>query len=199
MDGGGHQHALAVLAGELENGVVDVALGGVVQQEIVAPAGDDGHIVVGHHVVQLVGVQPGGVDDHFRLHVALDGGYLPAAVDLLDVGDLAVKLELHAVAGGVLRQGEGEAEGAHNAAGGGVQRRHRLVADVGLHLHQLIPLHDAQALHSVGHAVGVQLVQRGAVLLAHHHHQRAVLLVGEVQLPGQLGHEQAARHVQLGH
>ena len=52
----------AARAGELEDGVAHVALGGVVQQEVIAPAGDDGHLVVGHHVVELVGVQPGGVD-----------------------------------------------------------------------------------------------------------------------------------------
>ena len=149
--------------------------------------------------MELVGVQPGGVDHHLGLHVPLGGGHLPAAVDLLNARDLTVELELDAVAGGVLRQGEGEPEGAHDGPGGGVQGGHRLVADVGFHPDQLVPLHDAQALHPVGHAVFIQLVQRRAVVLADHDHKAAVVLIGEVQLLGQSGHQAAALHVQLGH
>ena len=171
----------------------------MVQQEVVAPAGGDGHGVVRHHVVQLVGIHARGVHHHPGLHIPLGGGQPPAAVHLLNAGDLGVELEFHPVAGGVLRQGEGEPEGAHDGPGGGVQGGHRLVADIGLHFDQLIPLHNAQALHPVGHAVFIQLVQGGAVVLADHDHKASVILIGEIQLLGQRGHHPAALHVQPGH
>ena len=66
VDGGGDQNALAGRARQLEHGVADVFAGGVVQQEVVAPAGDDLHGVGGGgHVVQLVGVDAGRVDHQF--------------------------------------------------------------------------------------------------------------------------------------
>ena len=199
MHGGADQNALAVLAGQLEDGVLHKAAGGAVQQEVIAPAGDDLHGRAACLIVELIRVQTRGVYHHLGLDVALGGVQLPAAVHGGHFQHFGVKLELRAVLGGVLGEGKGQAEGAHNAAGGGVQGGHGVVGDVRLHLLQLVLLHDAQALYPVGHAVFIQLVQGGAVLLAHAHNQAAVLLVVEVQLLGQGGHHPAALHVQFGH
>ena len=199
VDGGSNQNALAVLAGELEDGGVHMAAGGAVQQEIVAPAGNDGHGVVGDHVVDLVGIDAGGVDNDPGLKIALDGLDLPAAVDGHDAGDFRVKLELCAVGGGILGQGVVQAEGADDGAGGGVEGRHSLVGNVGLHLDQLFPLDDAQVADTVGNAVFVELHQVGTVILGKHDDQGAVALVMDVQILGKLLHHFAALDIELGH
>ena len=63
---------------------------------------------------------------------------------------LRIEAELRAVGGGVFRQSNGQAEGAENGAGGGVQRRHRLLGQGGLHPVQGLALHQLQSLHAVG-------------------------------------------------
>ena len=199
VDGGSHQNALALFAGELENGALHEAARGAVQEEVVAPAGDDGHGIVRDHVVEPAGVNACGVDHDSGLQVASDGPDPPAALDFLDVGDLGVELELHAVAGGVLCQGVCQAEGTDNAAGGGIEGGDGPVGDVGLQGCQLLPLDDAQALHAVFDAVLVEPDQVGTVSLVQHDHERAVLAVVEVQLLAQGGHHLAPEDVELCH
>src|SRR5699024_1266503 len=64
VDGGGDQDPLAGRPRQLEDGVADMVPGGVVQQEVVPAPGDDLHGVAGGgHVVQLLGVDAGGVGD----------------------------------------------------------------------------------------------------------------------------------------
>ena len=199
VDGGSNQDALAVLAGQLEDGGVDVTTGGTVQQEVVAAAGDDGHGVVGDHVVDLVSVNAGSIDDDLCLEVALDGLDLPAAVDLLNAGDLSVELELCAVGSSVLSQSVVQTEGADDGAGGSVQSSNSLIGDVRLHLDQLVALDDAQVADAVGNAVLVQLHQVGTVFLGQHDDQGAITLVMDIQILCQLLHHLTALNVQLCH
>ena len=194
-----YRDSLKLFENQLENGVAYVAAGGTVQQEVVTTAGHDGHGVVGNHVVNLVRVDAGSVDNDLGFVIALDGLYLPAAVDLLDAGNFAVELELNAVGSCVFSQSKVQAEGADNGAGGSVQSGNSVVGDVGLHGNQLVPLNDSQAFHTVLHAVFIQLDQVGTVFLADHDDQRTVALVVEVQILGQLLHHEAALDVQLGH
>ena len=196
---GGDQHALAVLAGQLEHRVFHVSARAVIQQEVIAPARDNRHSIVTYHVVQLVRVDTGGVHDAARVQVALVGMYPPAAVDFFQPGHAGVKLELRAVFGGVFGKGKGQPERAYNAAGGRPQRGDGFVRDVRFHRQKLVALDDAQPLHAVGNAVFVQLLQGGAVRVRQADHQTAAWVVGKIQLLGKSGHHAAALHVQLCH
>ena len=199
MNSGGNQNALTLLARQLEDGVAYVITGGAVQQEVVTTAGNDGHGVVGNHVVNLVSVNAGSVDNDLSFEIALDGRNLPAALDLLDAGDFCVEFELNTVGSCVFSQSEVQAEGADDSAGGSVQSSNGSVGDVGLHSDQLVTLDDAQAFNAVCNTVFVQLNQVGTVFLADHDDQRAITLVMEVQILGQLFHHDTALDVQLGH
>lgn len=199
VHGGGHQHALAVLARQLKDRVVYVFARCMVQQKVVAPPRHNGHGVGADLVVQFVGMHPCRVDDTARFQRTAVGPKAPAAVYALDALYLGVKLELHTVFGGVFGKGVGQAEGADDAASGRPQRRHRFVGDVRLQGAQFLPPDDAQSLHAVGAAVFQQFFQRRAVLLAQADHQAAALPVGKIQLFGKVRHHPAARHVEGGH
>ena len=199
VDGRRDEHALAELARQLEDRVVHMAAGRAVQQEVIAAARGDRHAVVRDHVVDHVGVHARRVHDDLRLQVALVGMHNPAALNLRQARNDGVKLELDAVLRRILRQREGQAKRADDAAGRRVQRSDRVVADVRLHGHQLVALDDAQSLDAVLHAVLVQLHQVRAILLAEHDDEAAVLDVMEVQLLGQPGHDAAAFDIQLRH
>ena len=200
MHGGGDQHALTVLARQLEDGVVHMPCRRVVQQEVIAAPGNDLHRVGGiHGVVQLVRMHTGGVHHQARLKAALVGLHAPAALDGGKAGDGGIKLELYAIFCGVLGKSIGQAKGADDAAGGCPHGSHRVIGNVRLHLDQLVAFDNAQALYAVGHAVFVQLYQIRAVLLAQTHHQAAALVVGKIQFFGKGRHTAAALHIQLGH
>ena len=199
VDRGGHQHAFAVLARQLEHRMPHMVPGGVVQQEVIPPAGHDGHGVGADLVVQFVGMHARRVDHAARLQRAAAGLHPPAARDGPHGLHLGIELEAHAVFGGVLGKGAGQAKGADDAAGGGPQRSHRLVGDVRLQGAQFAAFHDAQPLHAVGQTVLIEFLQRRAVLIAQADHQAAALVVGKIQLFGKGRHHAAARHVQGGH
>ena len=173
--------------------------GGVVQQKVVPPPRHNGHAFVADLVVQFVGVYPGSIDDAAGFQRAAVGLQPPAAVDGLHLLHFGVKLEPHAVFGGVLGKGVGQPEGADDAAGGGPEGGHHFVGNVGLHGAQFLPLHDAQPFHAVGYTVFIELFQGRAVLLTQADHQAAALFVGKIQLLGESRHHPAARYVQGGH
>ena len=195
-----YQHALTVLARQLEDRVVYMPGCRVIQQEVIAAPGNDLHRVGGvHGVVQLVGMHTGGVDDQPRFDAALVRLNAPAALDGGHAGHGRIKLELYAIFCGVLSKSIGQAERADDAAGRGPQGGDRIVRNVRLHLGQLVTFDNAQALYAVGHAVFVQLFKARAILLAQADDQAAALVVGKVQLFGKGGHAAAALHIQLSH
>ena len=142
--------------------------GRVVQQEVIPAPRRDVHRVrrVGH-VVQRVGVDARRIDDAARFQ-------LPWSVSTAHhrrrpvgaAGDFGVKPELHAVFGGVLGQRKGQAERADDAAGGRPQGGDGGVRMFGSSRDQTRRVYDAQPFHAVGDAVFIELLQRGAVLLA---------------------------------
>ncbi len=77
---GGDQHALAVLARQLEHGMPHMLPGRVVKQEVIAAPRRDLHGVGGvRHIVQRVGVYARRIDDAARLQRAVVGFDGPAA------------------------------------------------------------------------------------------------------------------------
>ena len=200
VDGGGNQHALAVLAGQGKNGVLYVLARLLVQQAVIAPAGGDMNLFLADHVVELVGVHPCGIDHAAGLIGAVVGLNLPAARDGVQAGDLGVKAELHAVGGGVLRHGDVHAEGAHNTGGGGVEDAHGLFGQVGLQLEDFLPVQNQlHVLDAILDAPLIQGLQVGQGILVDTHHQGAAPVERKIQLLGQVLHHLIALHVQLGH
>ena len=63
VDRGRYQNALAIGAGQLENGGVYIISNGMVHEEIFSPPGDDFHIFPGGEAVNVPGMDPGSVDD----------------------------------------------------------------------------------------------------------------------------------------
>ena len=129
---GGHQHALAVFAWQLEDGAAHVAPGGLVQQAVLPFPGGDGELLPAHPVVHLIGVDPGGVHHRPGGKVALVCFYQPALGALFQPGDSGIEGELHPVFGGALRQAQGEGKGTHDAGGAGPQGAADLIGEVGL-------------------------------------------------------------------
>ena len=200
---GRYQHALAVFARQLEYRVPHMLPRRVVKQEIISPPGRDGHGVrlVGH-IVQRVGVYARRIDDAAcfqRAVVGLDGPPGSAAVQRVQARNFGVKPKLHTVFGGVLRQRKRQAERADDAARGRPQCGDGSVRDVRLHSHQLVPFYDAQPLHAVGDAVFIELLQRGAVLVAQADDKAAAPVVGKIQFLRKGRHPAAALDVELGH
>ena len=198
VDGGGYQHALAVFAGQLEDGAAHVAPGGLVQQAVLPFPGGDGELFFAHPVVHLVGVDPGGVYHRPGGKVALVCFYQPALGDLFQPGDGGVEGELHPVFGGALRQAQGEGKGTYDAGGAGPQGTTHLVGEVGLQGLGLVPGEELQVGHAVFQAPLVQLLQLGHLLLPQAHHKGAHPGEGHVQLLGDLVHQLVAPHVHFG-
>ena len=63
-DGRGDEHALGRGRWDRQQHVVDQATGQLVEDEQLTPAGRDGEVLVTERPVEVVGAQPGGVDDH---------------------------------------------------------------------------------------------------------------------------------------
>ena len=141
--------------------------------------------------------QAGAVHHPAGCKLPSGGGDTPVPVSApAQAGDPTAEVVVHPVVVGVLRQGDGQAEGVHNAAVGGEHgklphhRRHQLV--------KLRLVHQTQALHPVGLPLGDGAPQVLQVLLCVAHQHLAAALEGHVQLPGQLSHELVALHAQSG-
>ena len=197
MDRGGHQHALAVLARQLEHRAAHVGAGGVVQQAVLAPAGSDVQLVLTDPVVDFVGEHPGGVDHRPGGKVPLAGVDHPALPGPFQAGDLGVEGELHPVFSGALRQAQGQLEGAHNARGVGKQGPLHLLREVGLQSPGLLPGEQLHVRHAVCHAPVVELPQLGQLLLGEAHHKGPHPPEGDVQLLAERIHALVARHIHL--
>ena len=113
--------------------------GSPVQKTVFALAGGDAQLAFTGHIVQLPGVDPGGVHNGSGQEVALIGGSCPAAALPLKAGDLRVKAELHAVFGRALPKAQGQLEGADNAGGLCQQCPADLVGKIGLQDPGLVP------------------------------------------------------------
>ena len=131
MHRGGDQHALAVLARQLEHGMPHMLPGRVVKQEVIAAPRRDLHGVVGvRHIVQHIGIDARRIDDAARLQRAAVGFDGPAASVRKGVQprDRRVELKLYAVLCGVFCQRVGQPERADDAAGRGIQTAGHVVA-----------------------------------------------------------------------
>ena len=195
---GRHQHALAVFARQVEDGMA-YGMGLFIQQHIVSPAGKDGHGVFGHHVMQHSAVNACGIDHGAGLIGAFFGLHRPAAGDPADMGHLFVETELRSVFAGILRQRDIQPEGADNGAGGRPERSHSLSGSIGLQRKKRLPVQNLQPLYPVGNPSLVEPLQVGLLRFTEAQHDGAAALIGKVQLFRQAFHPAAARHVQLCH
>ena len=198
MDSGGHQHTLTHGTGQLKDGMAHQAAVLPVQQAVFAPAGGDPEGIGAQLVMQNIAPHTGGVDHGTALQRATAGVHHKVIPLPMDVLHLRVEAELRAVGGSVLRQSNGQTKGTENGAGGGVQRRHRLLGQGRLHPVQSLSLHDLQPLHAVGKPPLIEGLQLLTVRRIQTQHQRSAPAIGEVQLTGQGLHHAAALHVEAG-
>ena len=199
VDGGRYQHALAHFAGQLEDGAGHQPARLLVQQAVVALAGDDGELLFTDKIVHHIGIHARRIHHAPGADGALVGVDAPVLAVAGDVLHLGVESEFHPVVGGVLRHGDGQPEGADDAAGGGVQRRHHLIGQIRFQRAGLVTGKNLQVGHAVGFAPLQQRLQTGAVRLVKAQHQRAVADEIKVQFLGQLPHQAVALHVEPGH
>ena len=111
---GGDEHALAELGGQGKDGVADIARRRGVEHVVLAAPRGDAHAIAlgGDEVVELVCVDPGGVDDHARSEAAFVRPYDPASAGAaIEAEDLLVESEVDAVDARALREGDGELKG----------------------------------------------------------------------------------------
>ena len=186
MHGGADQHALTHLGGRLEQGHREGKGLGMIQQVVFALARDDGKRLLGAELVmQPRRVHARAVNHDPGLHGAT-GRFQqvarPAGAHRLHKG---IQQEVHPVDRCMVRQGAGQLIGAGDAAGGSQQGAYHARVDVGLQREDLLPLDHAQALHAVGHALLVQRLDVGALLLRKGQHHRAGLTIGRVHLGAQ--------------
>ena len=197
-----HQHSLAHLARKLENGVGHMASRLLVQQAVFALSGRDVNLPGAHHVVERVGVNSRRIDHVFGRHNRSLAVPAVLRLQLISTGSPADALyfgqetEFHAIVAGVLRQGDGQAEGAHDAAAGRVQGRHHAVRHIRLHLPGLVPADNGQAGNAVLAPLLIQLLQPRFLLLVKAEHQGTVPLEIEIQLPGQFLHHAISLHIE---
>ena len=122
VDGGGHEYALAQLAGGLEDGCIHKGAGFAVQQLVFAAAGHDFKLVVAELVVQPGAVKTGAVDHGAGFIAAAGGLHAVSAFDGQDILHAGIEMEFRAVDAGIFCQRLGQLKGAHDACGGRMQR-----------------------------------------------------------------------------
>ena len=114
------RHTLTHGTGQLKDGMAHQTAVLPIQQAVFAPAGGDAERIGAQLVMQNIAPYAGGVDHGTALQRATAGVHhkvIPLPMDMLH---LRIEAELRAVGGSVLRQSNGQAEGAENGAGGGV-------------------------------------------------------------------------------
>ena len=199
VDCGGHQHPLAVFVGALEDHPAHPIPLALVQQEVLAPGGMKGEGTGGRHLVDGLGLQPGGVDHPPALQLPPAGLHPPACLRGVQAGDCRLQVEFCPVAHRRLRQGQAVLPGRTDSRRGGVEGGGHRRGQAGLQGPGLIPGEQGQAGHAVGRSPPVQLRQGLPIRRGEAQHQGAAGGIGHVQggaeLPGQ-GH---APHIEPGH
>ena len=193
------QHALAELAGQLEDGMRDEIAGILVQQAVIAAPRRDVQLARRDHVVQHVRIDARRVDHVPRFKIAVVRVDGPEAVLPGKAGDFGVELEFHAVVERILCQRDRQIERADDAAGRGPERGDRVLRHVRLQLVQALRVHDLQLLDAVFHAVFIQRPQLRQILLGHADDERAVHFERKIQILRQLRHHKIALEVHFRH
>ena len=116
-------------------------------------------LVRAHHVVNLIRVHAGRVDDITGLNLPVIRLDRVSALNLSDAGHLGVQTELRSVHRRVLRHRDVQHKRADDAGRRGVKSGARLVGDVRLHRYELLPLNDPQPLDAVFSPALQQIIQ----------------------------------------
>ena len=197
MNGGGQvdaQAADARLGGGIDGHGEDI---GLVQDEVLSPAGVDAVAIQPSQGGHLCAEQPGTVHHPPGREVLVPGGDPEALGGLLDGGDLVVQEKLYPVLVGVLCQSCGVQEGVKDGGLGGFQRTDAP------HLGELGPEfllgQKPQAPAAVLFPLGLQTGQGIQVGLVEGHQEFAGLAVGHIQLLAGGLKTLVSLHAELGH
>ncbi len=118
---------------------------------------------------------------------------------LPDGKDFRVEAEFHAVDVCVLRQRDVERKRTHDAGRRSIEGSHRLVRDVGLHLHELVPLNDPKVRDAVFLSLLQEFLKTAPCCFVRADDKGADPLKGDIQIPCELCHHRIALDVELCH
>ena len=157
-------------------------------------------LLLAHHVVEYVCINACCIYHKPCLQYSIVRVKLKSAVlQLLNVLHLCVELKLHTIHVGVLRQGNGQSEGAYNSAGRRIEGSHCVFCNIRLHLLELLSAENPKLLHAVGNASLIESLEIRKFLLMHTEYEGTVSSEVEIQILGQLLHHLIAFHIQFGH
>ena len=165
VDSRGDQDTLAELCGLREDRVADMVSDGLVQQAVVAAPGSDIDLFLTDHVVELVRIDTGRVDDIPCLVHTVVGADRPDRIAVFFAGagreglHLGIEEEVDAVHAGIFSHGDIEDKRTNDPAGGGIQGGHYVLREVGLFLQCLFAAQDLQTFDSIGNAPVVQVFE----------------------------------------
>ena len=199
VDGGGHQNALAVFVGALEDDVVHTAALGFIQQVVFAPGGLDGKFVGCGHIVHGLRRDACRIDDIVRFHNSGGGGQRPAAGGLFDAGHRAAAVQLHAVAHSHFCHCQRKLPRADDGGAGRIQRANDSGGQIRFHGKRFLCGKQPDARHAVGDAVLIQFLQVGQLFRAEGQHQTAALQVRHIQPGADLLGQCGPLHVEPRH
>ena len=175
MHGRTDQHALAKIAWQLEDRVVDIISGCFVQQTVIAAPRRDVQLPRGDQIVQNVGINTGRVHNAAGLICTVLCMDSPSVGGFYEAGHFRIESELHAILIGILRQRDRQTERTNNTACRRPQRRDRVLGHMRLQLVQPLRVDQLQLLDAVFDAVFIERVQLRQILLRHAHDKTSVL------------------------
>ena len=152
-----------------------------------------------HHFMDLIAMQPGGVDDIAGFKVPLRGVQEIALLQTVYAGNGGGKPQVTAIHNSGFRQCEGKFPRADNGSGGSIKRGSHLLADIRLHCTNLIGGQQPDTGDAVFQALTIQHIQMTLVLLTEGKNQRTDLLTLYVQLFTQLLCQLDAAHIGFCH
>ena len=199
MDGGGHQNALAVFVGALENDVVHTITLRFIQQVVFAPGGLNGKFVGRSHIVHGLCRDSCRIDDVAGLHDAIGRCQRPSGGSLFNVGHRTAAVQLHAVAHSYFCHGQCKVPRADDGSAGRIQCANDSGGQIRLHGKRFLGGKQPDARHAVGDAVLIQFLQVGQLFRAEGQHQTAALMVRHIQTGTDLLGQCGPLHVEPRH
>ena len=195
-----HQHALAFFCRKLEDRMPHVPLKRPVIETVLSPSWTDPDLLCADHIVDLIRVHTGSVDDSSR--DILRPARLHMVQPLLipsDVRHFSMEMKIHAVLAGVLCKRKRQLERADNPACRRIKCRGDVLRQVRLHPEKFLSPDNSEPAHTIGNSARKQRLQLAHLCLVCADHERSISLKWNIQILTQAVHHLIAADVQLRH
>ncbi len=195
-----YKDALAVSRRLREDGLRNEAAHLLVHDVIIAASRCDVDLVFRNHVVEMVGVYAGCVDDASGLVLTVVCADMPdALIIFFKFLNFRIKTEINAVLIGVFRKSDRQTERADNAGRRCIKCALRIVGKVRLHGKRLFAAEDLHSLYAVGNTSVIEVLQAVECIFVNADNKRAVSLERHIQFLCNLVHHFIAAHIHLRH